>query len=229
MFCMNKSKWSIISLLQQVVPYIFLGKARLCCGIKFPRGVLKFGFGRHVPLQNLKVDPYKYQFARKSDPFIYQSTQFGAKFWAKSPNISKIFLNLSQFFIYQSTQFGAKFWAKSLNFSKIFLNLSQLWLKFGKIWKNQPIYIPQFALCKRSFLHQEADFATHVGGTSPFCTEYPPGQIHIPKSRIACSSNVYHLTLKTIAVNKVTKRWRNHNNKTTKISELNKIIELYEL
>ena len=37
------------------------------------------------------------------------------------------------------------------------------------------------------------------------------------------------LALKTIAVNKVTNRWRNHNNKTTKISELNKIIELYEL
>ena len=35
--------------------------------------------------------------------------------------------------------------------------------------------------------------------------------------------------LKTIAVNKVTNWWRNHNNKTTKISELNKIIELYEL
>ena len=35
--------------------------------------------------------------------------------------------------------------------------------------------------------------------------------------------------LKTIAVNKVTNRWRNHKNKTTKISELNKIIELYEL
>ena len=37
------------------------------------------------------------------------------------------------------------------------------------------------------------------------------------------------LALKTIAVNKVTNRWRNHNNKTTKIYELNKIIELYEL
>ena len=35
--------------------------------------------------------------------------------------------------------------------------------------------------------------------------------------------------LKTIALNKVTNRWRNHINKTTKISELNKIIELYEL
>ena len=32
------------------------------------RGVLKFGFGRDVPLRNLKVDPYKYRFfSRKSD------------------------------------------------------------------------------------------------------------------------------------------------------------------
>ena len=36
-------------------------------------------------------------------------------------------------------------------------------------------------------------------------------------------------TLKTIVLNKVINRWRNHNNKTTKISELNKIIDLYEL
>ena len=35
--------------------------------------------------------------------------------------------------------------------------------------------------------------------------------------------------LKTIAVNKVTNRWRNHNKKTTKISEVNEIIELYQL
>ena len=33
----------------------------------------------------------------------------------------------------------------------------------------------------------------------------------------------------TIMVNKVTNRWRNHNNKTMKISELNKIIKLHEL
>ena len=29
------------------------------------QGVLKFGFGRDVPPQNLKVDPYKYQFFKK--------------------------------------------------------------------------------------------------------------------------------------------------------------------
>ena len=28
-------------------------------------GVLKFGFGRDVPLRNLKVDPYKYHFFKK--------------------------------------------------------------------------------------------------------------------------------------------------------------------
>ena len=47
--------------------------------------------------------------------------------------------------------------------------------------------------------------------------------------RIIEYNNVPLTLLKTIAVNKVTNRWRNHNNKTTKISELNKIIELYEL
>ena len=35
-------------------------------GGKLPGGgVLKFGFGRDVPPQNLKVDPYKYQFFKK--------------------------------------------------------------------------------------------------------------------------------------------------------------------
>ena len=32
--------------------------------------VLKFGFGRDV-LQNLIVDPFKYQFFKKSDPIMY--------------------------------------------------------------------------------------------------------------------------------------------------------------
>ena len=55
--------------------------------------VLKFGFGRDVLPRTLKVDPYKYQcFSRKSDPFMYQSAQFGAKFWAKSQDFSKILL-----------------------------------------------------------------------------------------------------------------------------------------
>ena len=41
-----------------------------------PRGVLKFGFGWEVPPRNLKVDPYNYNFSRKSDPFKYQLAQF---------------------------------------------------------------------------------------------------------------------------------------------------------
>ena len=40
--------------------------------------------------------------------------------------------------MYQSAQFGVKLWAKSPNFSKIFLNLSQFWLKFGEFWKIDP-------------------------------------------------------------------------------------------
>ena len=50
--------------------------------------------------------------------------------------------------------------------------------------------------------------------------------------RLSICLSVVSLTihcLKTIATNKVTNRWCNHNNKTTKMSELNKIIELYEL
>ena len=64
--------------------------------------------------------------------------------------------------------FWAKFWAKSPDFSKI----PWIWLKFGKILKNQPIHIPNSAFYRGSFLYQEADFATHVGGKI-FCTEYP--------------------------------------------------------
>ena len=87
------------------------------------REVLKFGFGRDMPLQNLKADPYKYQFSRKSDPLIYQLAQFLAQFWAKSPDFSKIFVNLSQF-----------------------------WLKFGKILKINP-YIYKILHFIRGYLY----------------------------------------------------------------------------
>ena len=40
------------------------------------------------------------------------------------------------------------------------------------------------------------------------------------KRRIFCRHTLRAAVLKTIAVNKVTNRWRNHINKTTKISEL---------
>ena len=53
-----------------------------------------------------------------------------------------------------------------LIFPKLFLNLSQFWLKFGKVLKNRPIHIPNFAVYKGSFKYQEADSATHVGSTS---------------------------------------------------------------
>ena len=69
--------------------------------------------------------------------------------------------------MYQSVQFLAKFWEKSPDFSQIFLNLSQFWLKFGELLKNQPIHIPNYAFYKGLFINQEADFATHVSGTSP--------------------------------------------------------------
>ena len=42
-----------------------------------------------------------------------------------------------------------------------------LWLKFRKILKNRPIHIQNFAFYKGSFMYKKADFAAHVGGTSP--------------------------------------------------------------
>ena len=43
---------------------------------------------------------------------------------------------------------------------------------FFSIWildsfENQPVHIQNFAFYKGSFIYQEADFATDVGGTSP--------------------------------------------------------------
>ena len=58
--------------------------------------------------------------------------------------------------MYQSAQVWAKFRAESPDVSKAL-----------KILKNRPIHIPNYALYKGSFIYQEADFATHVGGTSP--------------------------------------------------------------
>ena len=74
-------------------------RGQTCFNIAIPQGVLKFSFGRDVPPRNLKVDPYKYQFFKKNDPFIYQSAQFLPKFLANSPDFAKICLNLSQFWL----------------------------------------------------------------------------------------------------------------------------------
>ena len=70
-------------------------------------GVLKFGFGRDVPLRNLKVGPYKYQFCKERWPI---SIPIG-------PILGQILSKITRFF-------------------KTFLELSQFWLKFGKIVKN---------------------------------------------------------------------------------------------
>ena len=101
-----------------------------------------------MPLQNLKVDPYKYQFFKKSDLYIYQSAQFGAKFWAKSPNFSKIFLKLSQF--------GS--------------NLRKFW-KIGPFIYQILHFIRGHSYTKRLILL--AMLAAHPHRV--FCTEYPPG------------------------------------------------------
>ena len=61
---------------------------------------------------------------------------------------------------------------------------------------------------------------------SGYCQE--KNKLEIELDLLSESMSIYP-TLKTIARDEVTNRWRNHNSKTTKISEPNKIIELYEL
>ena len=51
-------------------------------------GVLKFGFGRDVPLQNLKVDPYKYHFFQEKITHSYTNR----------PNFGPTFEQIYQFF-----------------------------------------------------------------------------------------------------------------------------------
>ena len=83
-------------------------------------------------------------------------------------------------FIYQSVQFWAKLWAKSPDCSKTFLNLSQFWLQFGKILKNRPIHIPNFAFHKGSFVYPKRlillpMLVAHL--RMVFCTEDPPPRL----------------------------------------------------
>ena len=49
------------------------------------------------------------------------------------------------------------------NFLKVEPILAQIWENL----KNQPIHIQISSFQKASFKYQEADFASHVGGTSP--------------------------------------------------------------
>ena len=70
----SKNRWTVyetVPCMQQLREgYIYTAHLHLLSNVHFvttpaPRGVVKFGFGYNVPLQNLKVDPYKYNFSKK--------------------------------------------------------------------------------------------------------------------------------------------------------------------
>ena len=103
-----------------------------------PGGVLKFGLGRDVPPWNLKVDPYKYKFFKKKWPI---HIPIGSIFGQILSKITRFFQN--------------------------FLKFEPILAQISEFLKNQPIHIPNFTFYKGSFIYQEADFATHVSGTSP--------------------------------------------------------------
>ena len=115
----------------------------------YPGVVLKFGFVRDVCRHWIwKLTHINTSVPRKSNPFIYQSAQF----WAK-------------------------FWTKLAIFSKILLNLSQLWLKFGQILQNRPIHIPHFAFDKGYSCTKRLILLPMLAAhpCRVFCTKYPPG------------------------------------------------------
>ena len=76
-----------------------------------------------------------------------------------------------------------KFWAKSPDFSKILLNLSQFWLKFGKNFKkiNPFIHfcIPNFEFYNRGHSYTKRLILLPMLAAHHLCrvfwTEYPPG------------------------------------------------------
>ena len=113
-------------------------------------GELKFSFGRDVPLGIWNWTNTNTNFPRKSDPFIYQSTWFWAKFWPKLPEFFQVFLNLSQF-----------------------------WVKFYKILKNWPIYIPYFHKIRGHWYIRRLITLPMLAARSHrvFCIEYGGGAV----------------------------------------------------
>ena len=65
--------YSPIAFDEKVTFFGFNGPGHACVS---QRGVLKFRFGRDMQPVNLKVDPYKNYFSRKTDPFIHQLAKF---------------------------------------------------------------------------------------------------------------------------------------------------------
>ena len=86
-------------------------------------GGLKFGFGKDVPQQNLKEDPYKYHFFKKKWPTHIPICSI----------LGQILSKITQFF---------------LNFLKFELILAQIW---ENCEKSSHSYT-KFAFCKGSFI-----------------------------------------------------------------------------
>ena len=135
--------------------------SKYCASIFNMGGVLKFGFGREVPLWNLKVDPYKCQFVKKKQPIHIPIC----------PILGQILSKIDWFFQNFSKNFGS--------------NLE-------KILKTLPIYIPNSAFYKGSFIYQEADFATHVGGMSLWGLLYWGPQPNLVQYAPSTVSNLFN-------------------------------------
>ena len=91
-------------------------------------------------------------FDKKWDPSLYQSHKFYARFTKNFTLFSKIVKLSSKF---------QKFWYQTDEIGTIFAPILEN-------FENMTMFIPVFALNNGSSLYQEADFATHFSGTSPY-------------------------------------------------------------
>ena len=111
---------------------------------------------------------------------IYVSSISSKLIWYPKGHSSLVLVGMCRSGIWQQTHTNTNFSRKSDPFNmpigpilrQILNKITRffkrfLWLKFRKILKNRPIHIQNFAFYQGSFMYQEADFATHVGGTFP--------------------------------------------------------------
>ena len=117
--------------------YVSSTSPKLICN---PKGHSSLVLVKDVPQLNLKVDSYKYQIFQEKWSIHIPIGQLLRQILNK---ITRLFQKISLIWFLK------------------------FWLKFGKMLKNRPIHIQTLAFYKGSFIYQEADFATHVGGTSP--------------------------------------------------------------
>ena len=107
-------KWQVGKKPRGLIPHLLITELVFKSSIRYhgPWGILKFGFGRDVPPQNLKVDPYKYQFfgpihkpiRPKLRQILSKITRFFQNFLKFEPILAQIWENLEKSTVHSYTK-----------------------------------------------------------------------------------------------------------------------------